>query len=78
MPLISWATRALQWVIQKVSTSKDEGNLKNNSKSGLKIETHLHEAGFDSNCKSSFYSEHFPIPGTPCPSNPSRIGFKKL
>ncbi len=53
VPLISWATHALQWVGQKGPRQRCGGNPQTNPQFRLQAATRLHEAGIASNRRSA-------------------------
>ena len=59
MVLICWATRVLQWLLQKVEKCKFTQILKDKSKFALFSVTRKHEVGIASNHKSECYGEFF-------------------
>src|SRR6056297_2763209 len=68
MPLMIWATHALQWVRQKAKLQSG-GNPKTNPQFRLQAETRLHEVGIASNRRSERCGEYVPGPCTHRPSH---------
>ena len=77
MTPMDWATRVIQWKVQRAATERSRANPQNFSQSGSKIETHLREIGIVSNRRSEHYGELVPGASTHCPSmGESKLGLK--
>lgn len=71
MVLISWATHALQWLLQRAAKGRPGANLKKQSQSRLFSATREHEEGIGSNRKSACCGEYVI---ESCTHRPSRYG----
>ena len=68
MTLMGWATRVLQWQLQREAITKVGANPQKLSHSGLFSATREHEDGITSNRGSARHGEIVPGPCTPRPS----------
>jgi hypothetical protein len=79
MTLMGWATRVLQWRIQKDAMMRVGANLKNSSQFRLFSAIRKHQEGITSNRGSARHGESVPGSCTPRPSHSgNRIGCKSV